>query len=463
MELHQEIFREGNHSVYRKAGGYARISTLLNQIRDEKGDILVLDNGDTFHGTYPVVETEGKALIPVLNALGIDGMTAHWDFAYGPKNLKELESKLDFPIIANNVYRKDNNKRIFEPYIIKEINGLKLGIIGIASNVVGDNMTPSFGEGLDFTLGKEELKELIPILKEKENVDLVIMLSHLGFPQEMQILSEVSGVDICLSGHTHNRLYEPEFVDDTIVIQSGSHGSFIGRLDLVVEDKKVIEFNHELVEVKESIEPDSEVEEIIKEQIKPYKEKLAEVVGETLRPLDRGQIIESTMDNFILKAILDSTGVDIAFSNGWRYGIPVVPGDITMNNLYNIVPTNPYITTVDISGKEIKKLIEQNIETTFSKNPYNHMGGYLKRTLGISIYFKLENPKGSRVQQIFFGDKKIDDEKNYKAAFITVQSVPEEYGSNREDTGIKMVDSLIEYLKKYSPLDIGLNNTYTLI
>ena len=169
------------------------------------------------------------------------------------------------------------------------------------------------------------------------------------------------------------------------------------------------------------------------------------------------------MDNFILKSILESTGADVAFSNGWRYGIPVVAGDITMNNLYNIVPTNPNIMTIDISGREIKQLIEQNIETTFSKNPYNHMGGYLKRTLGISVYFKLENPKGSRVQQIFFGDKKIEDKRIYKAAFITVQSVPKGYGEKREDTGIKMVDSLREYLKKHSPLDIGLNNTYIMI
>lgn len=462
LELHQELFREGNHNVYRKEGGYARISTLLNQIREE-GELLVLDNGDTFHGTYPVVETKGEILVPILNALKIDGMTAHWDFAYGPDKLKDLVSELDYPLIACNIYRKDNQKRFFEPYIVKEINGLKLGIIGIASNVVGANMEPSFSEGLEFTLGKKELIELIPVLKEKENVDLVIMLSHLGFPQEMQILSEISGVDVCLSGHTHNRIFKAEHMNDTIVIQSGSHGSFIGRLDLTIKEKKVIDYKHELIEVKESIVENKEVTELIENQMEPFRDKLSTAVGETLKPLDRGEVIESTMDNLILKAIRYSTGVEIAFSNGWRYGAPVVPGPITINDLYNIVPTNPYITMLDITGREIKELIEQNIETTFSKNPYEHMGGYLKRISGIHVYLKLENPKGSKLQEIFFNNRKIEDNKTYKVAFITVQAVPEKYGTNRENSDIKMVHSLKTYLNENSPIEIGLDKSYIFV
>ncbi len=136
---------------------------------------------------------------------------------------------------------------------------------------------------------------------------------------------------------------------------------------------------------------------------------------------------------------------------------------MTMNDLYNIVPTNPNITTVDITGKELKDLIEKNIESTFSKDPYKQMGGYLKRTLGINIYLKLENPKENKLQEIYFGDEKIEDDRIYKAAYITVQAIPAKYGKNRKNTKIKMVDSLEEYLKKNSPLDIGFKNTYTLI
>ncbi len=327
LDLHQEVFREGDHNIYRKAGGYARIATLIKEIRDEKGEILVLDNGDTFHGTYPVVETKGKAIVPVLKALEVDAMTAHWDFAYGPDNLKSLEKELGYPVLASNVYRTDNEQRMFAPYMIKEINGVKVGVIGIASNIVGANMPPNFSEGVRFTLGKEELKELVPVLREKENVDLVVLLSHLGFPQEMQLLSEVDGVDVCLSGHTHNRLYDPAIENNTIVIQSGSHGSFIGRLDLVVEDKKIVQYKHELIEVKEEIVPDEHIEKLIEEQLAPYKEMLSKVVGETLKPLDRAEVVESTMDNFILEAMLASTGAEMAFSNGWRYGVPVVPGE----------------------------------------------------------------------------------------------------------------------------------------
>lgn len=463
LELHQEIFREGNHNVYRRVGGYGRIATVIKKIREDKGEILVLDNGDTFHGTYPAVKTQGAALISILNELGIDAMTAHWDFAYGPARFKEIEKHLNYPVIANNVYYEDSKERMFSPYIIKEKNGLKLGIIGIASNIVDKTMPPSFSEGVFFTLGKDELPGIIKELKDEEDVDLVILLSHLGFPQEMQLLSEVKGIDICLSGHTHNRLYEPAFVDDTIVIQSGCHGSFVGSLDIEVNDKRIVKYNHELIEVEESIIPDEKTERLIEVQMSPYRFQLSKVVGETLKPLDRGENLETTMDNFILKSILNTTNADMAFSNGWRYGAPVIPGEILMNDLYNMVPTNPYISIVDIKGSEVKAMIEENIENTFAKDAYNQMGGYIKRALGITVYFKLENPKGNRVQKIFLGDKEIEMESDYKAGFITVQGVPKKYGKDRVMTKVKIIDSMIEYLDEKSPLDIELNNTFVLV
>jgi sulfur-oxidizing protein SoxB len=171
-------------------------------------------------------------LIPILNSLGLDAMAAHWEFAYGPATLKQRAAELSYPMLAINVYDQATKERLFPPYNVKEIGGLRIGLVGIASNIVDKTMPPSYSEGLQFTLGREELPPIIDVLRTQEKVDLVILISHLGFPQDMKLLSEVQGIDICLSGHTHNRLHRPVLQGQALVIQSGCHGSFLGRLDM---------------------------------------------------------------------------------------------------------------------------------------------------------------------------------------------------------------------------------------
>jgi len=229
-------------------------------------------------------------------------------------------------------------------------------------------------------------------------VDLIVLISHLGFPQECQLASDVDGVDVLLSAHTHNRLEKPFIVGDTIIIQSGCHGSFVGRLDLEV-DGGVRRFRHELIKVKG--EPDPDTEELVLKATEKDSDYLERVVGSTSTHLNRYTIMESTMDNILLKSIMATGEFDVAFSNGWRYGAPVPPGDIKVEDLWNIIPTNPPVSSVELTGREIWNMMEENIELTFSRNPYNQMGGYLKRFMGMEIYFKIENPPGARIQKIF--------------------------------------------------------------
>jgi S-sulfosulfanyl-L-cysteine sulfohydrolase len=206
-------------------------------------------------------------------------------------------------------------------------------------------------------LGKDELPPIIDLLRNKEKIDLIVLISHLGFTQDMKLLSEVQGIDVCLSGHTHNRLYKPVLSGKTIVIQSGCHGSFLGRLDLDVDGGQIVDYRHQLIEVEATIQPDPIVAELVKQALAPYKNELAEVVGETSTALNRGTTMETTMDNFLLQALLESTGAQLAFSNGWRYGAPIVPGQITLNDLYNIIPMNPPVSTVELTGEEIKEML----------------------------------------------------------------------------------------------------------
>lgn len=248
FDLHQEMFWQGDHAGYRPVGGYARIATLVKQIRAEsQGRVLFCDCGDTLHGTYPALKTHGQGLVPVLNSLGLDAMTAHWEFAYGPKVFNQRVAELNYPMLANNVYDKETKKPVYQSYAVKEIGGLRIGLVGIASNIVDKTMPPSYSEGIYFTLGKDELPPIIDRLRSQEKVDLIVLVSHLGFPQEMKLLSEVHGIDVCLSGHTHNRLYKPVLNGKTIVIQSGCHGSFLGRLDLEVEGGQIVDYRHRLM------------------------------------------------------------------------------------------------------------------------------------------------------------------------------------------------------------------------
>ncbi|MBK8595034.1 MAG: 5'-nucleotidase C-terminal domain-containing protein [Holophagales bacterium] len=464
FDLHQEVFWEGGRAVYRPAGGYARIAAVVKEVRAANpGGTLFCDCGDTFHGTYPVMETRGAALVPVLNALGLDAMTAHWEFAYGPGAFKELAAELSFPMLAMNVYDKETRARPFPPYRVVERGGCRVGLAGIASNIVDKTMPPSFSEGLEFTLGLDELPGIIDVLRTREKVDLVLLVSHLGLPQDLKLLSAVPGVDVCLSGHTHNRLFTPVLQGKTLVIQSGCHGSFLGRLDLEVDGGRIVEWRHELMEVKAGVRPDPEVDLLVRHTLAPWRDMLSEVVGETATALNRATMLESTMDNFLLQALLESTGAQLAFSNGWRFGAPIPAGEVTVNDLYNMIPMDPPVSTVELRGDEIVAMLEENLERTFGRDPYDQMGGYVKRSLGLNAFIKIENPPGQRVQQVFVGGDRLQSGRHYPTVFVTEQGVARKYGRNRQKHAERSIGALRAYLAKHRPLHAELRGTFVAV
>lgn len=464
LGLHPEVFIENGVEKYRNVGGYARIARIFNQVRQENPHgVLALDNGDTFHGTYPAVTSQGEALVPIMNQLGFDGMTGHWEFAYGPNQFNKLVSMLDYPMLAANIYHQDTNDRVFPAHIIVERAGLRIGVIGIAEHIVDKMMPAYFSEGTYFTLGNEELPGIIDQLRNQDKVDLVIVLSHFGFPQEAKLVSEVDGIDILLSGHTHNRLEKPVMINDTILMQSGCHGSFVGRLDLTFANGEIQHFKHQLIEVKEELTPDPIVENMVNSIMKPDRKMLDHVVGYTDIALNRNLQLETTMDNLLLEALLDASGTEIAFSNGWRYGAAIPSGKIRVNDLWNIIPTNPPVSIVELSGKEIMMMLEENLEHTFASDPYKQMGGYLKRSLGITMFVKLENPNGMRIQRLFIGDELVDENKSYPVSFVTVQGVPKKYGSNRRNLEIHAIDALRQYIEKNGTVSPKLRDTVKLV
>lgn len=443
LEPHPEVFRGAGGLRYQTCGGLARIASVFRQVRAERpGAVLALDNGDTFHGTYVAVQSQGGSMLPLMNALGFDAMTLHWEFAYGPARVRELAAGLDYPALAINCYEKDSGRLAFPPSRVVERAGLRIGIVGIASNIVDKGMPPSYSEGLRFALGNAELPGHIDRLRSSDKVDLVVVLSHLGFAQDAKLAAEVPGIDALISGHTHNRLYEPVWVGHTPIIQSGCHGSFVGRLDFSLNAGKVVDVRHRLIAIDESIDPDPEMAARVAEAVAPHRAFLGQVVGRAAAPLDRATSLEASMDNVLLDAIARAAGTRLAFSNGWRYGAPILPGEVTMAQLWNIVPTRPPVSTVELSGDELRAMLEANLERTYSGDPYCQMGGFVKRCKGLNLYFKMESPKGHRIEDLIVDGQPVLPGRRYHAAMLGVQGVPTKYGSARQQLDIVAIAAL---------------------
>jgi S-sulfosulfanyl-L-cysteine sulfohydrolase len=446
LEPHPELFRTGAQAEYRTAGGYARLLTIFKRVRRERnGAVIALDNGDTFHGTFHAVQSKGEALIEPVNLLGLEAWTVHWDFAYGPERMRALALKLNHPLLACNCYVKATGELAYPAFTVIERDNVRVGIVGIAATILDKTMPPKFSEGLRFTLGNEELPGHIRALRERAGVNLVVVLSHLGFPQDVKLASEVAGIDALLSGHTHNRMDEPLVVNGATIIQSGCHGSFVGRLDVELDGGQVGGIHPQLLPVDDSIPADPDMEGLIETIVSPHRQMLSKIVGQTSTALNRNTFLESTMDNLLLQAVAEAANTRIAFSNGWRYGAPITPGPVTVKDLWNIVPPNPPVSTVELTGQEMWDMIEDYLEHTLAPDPYQQMGGYVKRCLGLTLYVKLENPAGSRIQQCFIGDEELKRDEGYTAAFVTTQGVPDKYGRNRRDLELHAIDALKRY------------------
>ena len=463
IDSHNEVFYDLDGIQVRKAGGYARIKSVVDKIRSESKNSIFLDCGDTFHGTFITTQTAGNAILPVLNAMGIDAMTAHWDFAYTPSKLRDLAYRLNYPLLAANVYMYDKKKRVFDPYIIKEIDGMRIGIFGMACEHVVQGFPQKFSKGIYMSPEYKEIPIIASELRNKHKCNIVILLSHLGMPTDYEILSKTTGIDVCISGHTHNRLSGPIKAGNTLLIQSGCHGSFIGRLDLVIQNNRVVDYHHELITIDENIPKDSQIEALVQEAYKPYKKMLKTEVGRTKTLLCRDFALESTMDNFLLHSISHKTGRNLCFSHGWRYGAPIPEGAITNEDLFNIVPMNPNIINVDLKGYEIVEMLEDFINNTYSRNPFGQIGGYLPRAIGLKAYIKIENPHHYRIQKIYIDGKVLDADKTYLASYITEQGVPKHYGRNREDTKISAIDAMKDYLLDKGETEEKMYGTFTLI
>ncbi|WHX39965.1 bifunctional UDP-sugar hydrolase/5'-nucleotidase [Mesobacillus sp. AQ2] len=447
LYLHDELFWKNNQPELSKTGGLPRIAKYIKNLKSQKDNVLFLDGGDLFHGTLPLVASKGEAIIPALQKMELDGwVPGNWDFAYGKQQLSSLANALPFPAVACNVKEQDSNQSFLKPYMIKEMNGVKLGVIGLTYPYVDETMPESFSKGLSFSKGVEETRHCVEELKEK--VDLIVLLSHMGLPLDVELAALVEGIDIILSGHSHDRIEKPITVNGALVVQAGSSASFLGKLEINMEGGKMADYQYELIAIDESFSVDEEMEGIIADILEPYKKERDNVVGRTESTLHRMTLSEAPMDQLITDAYLHAfDDCNLAFSHGWRYGTPVQPGDITEYDLHTIIPTNPEMFTLEMSGKQLMNALEKNLEKVFSRDPFKQKGGYILRSSGLFMAFKPYNPEGNRIQKLLVGGEEFDLKKTYKVAGGGKQLF-KGAEANKTYQGVHAVDVIKQFLNE---------------
>jgi S-sulfosulfanyl-L-cysteine sulfohydrolase len=379
------------------------MATLIKAIRAERGDkVLLLDGGDTWQGSYTALQTKGADMVRIVNALKPDAMTAHWEFTYGAKRVEELVKQLEFPLLAGNVKEATWGDPVFQASAVFERGGLRIGVIGQAFPY-----TPVANPRYlipDWSFGIEEEKIAANVEKLRaDKVDLVVLLSHNGFDVDRKLAARVKGIDVILTGHTHDALPAPVRVGDTLLIAAGSHGKFLARLDLEVRDRRIHDYQFRLIPVlTEVIDPDPEITALILEAREPYRDKLDKVLGRTDSLLYRRGNFNGTFDDLICQALLAERDAEIALSPGFRWGSSLLPDqEITGDDLYNQTAiTYPAAYRSEMTGAYLKEVLEDVADNLFNPDPYYQQGGDMVRAGGLAYTLTVDKPAGQRISDM---------------------------------------------------------------
>ena len=406
--------------TYGRMGGLDRVATVLNSIRSERPDALLLDGGDTWQGSYTTHHTQGQDMVNVMNALKPDAMTSHWEFTLGIDRVTEIVENLDFPFLGANIFDNEWDEPAYEPYKMFERGGVKIAVIGQAFPYMPIANPGWMFPNLSFGVREERMIEVVDEVKGL-GAELVVLLSHNGFDVDRKLASRVNGIDVILTGHTHDDLPEPVLVGSTMLIASGSNGKFVTRLDLDVREGEVKGFSHKLIPIfSDVIAPDPYVRALIDEQRAPFANQLKEVLGTTDQELYRRGNFNGTWDDLLCNALIDEREADIALSPGFRWGPSLLPGqDITREDLFNATAMSyPEAYRTEMSGEFLHVILEDVADNLFNPDPYYQQGGDMVRVGGMGYSIDVLKPQGSRITDmtILKTGEKVEANKSYQVA-----------------------------------------------
>lgn len=406
--------------IYGRMGGLDRVATVLKRIRAERPSALLLDGGDTWQGSYTANQTKGQDMIKVMNALKPDAMTSHWEFTYGGDYIRKVIEDLPFPFLGANIFDKNWDEPAFEPMKMFEQNGVRIAVIGQAFPYMPIANPGWMFPDLSFGIREKRVQEVVDEARE-EGAELVVLLSHNGFDVDRKLASRVTGIDVILTGHTHDALPEPIKVGKTMLIASGSNGKFVSRLDLDVRGGRVKEFGYRLIPVfSDVITPDPDVAALIDEVRQPFKDELARILGKTDGPLYRRGNFNGSWDDLICDALISERDAEIALSPGFRWGPSLLPGqNITVEDLHNATAmTYPSAYRSQMTGATLKDILEDVSDNLFNPDPYYQQGGDMVRVGGMGYRIDVNAPAGERISNMthLSTDKPIDAAREYTVA-----------------------------------------------
>lgn len=407
--------------TYGRMGGMDRVATVVKAIRAERPAALVLDGGDTWQGSLTALRTDGRDMVKVMNALGVDAMTPHWEFTLGIDRVMEIiENELDFPFLGANIFDSEWDEPAFEPYRIFERNGVPVAVIGQAFPYMPIANPGWMFPDLSFGIREERVAHLVREVRDA-GAQLVVLLSHNGFDVDRKLAGRIDGIDVILAGHTHDALPEPVLVGRTHIIASGSHGKFTSRIDLDVSGGEVRELRHKLIPIfSDVIAPDPDMAALIEAERAPFNVELEEVLGQTESLLFRRGNFNGTWDDLICDALLSEREAEIALSPGFRWGASLIPGaDITREDIFNATAMSyPNAYRTEMTGEMLHLIMEDVADNLFNPDPYYQQGGDMVRVGGMGYRIDIGKPIGERITEMTLlkTGELIDPAKTYVVA-----------------------------------------------
>jgi sulfur-oxidizing protein SoxB len=405
---------------YGRVGGFAHLASLVKRLRASRPHALLLDGGDSWQGSATALWTKGADMIGAQKRLGVDLMTAHWEFTYGAERMKQAVEKELAPMefVAHNVRTVDFEDPVFKPYSLRSLNGVAVAIIGQAFPYTPIAHPRRFVEEWSFGIQEKRVQELVDEARGK-GAQAVVLLSHNGMDVDLKLASRVRGLDAILGGHTHDGVPAPVVVGRTLVTNAGSHGKFLAVLELDVKGSRVAGYRYRLLPVFANLlEEDRDMAAYVREVEAPYAEKLDEKLATTEGLLYRRGNFNGTWDQLIVDALRHEKNADLAFSPGFRWGTTLLPGEpITRRHLMDQTAiTYPYATLSELTGEQVKAIMEDVCDNLFNPDPYLQQGGDMVRVGGMTYACTPKEKIGRRISELRIGGKPMDAAKRYKVA-----------------------------------------------
>src|SRR6056300_398837 len=445
---------------YGRMGGLDRIATVVNAIRAERADAIVLGGGDTWQGSLPALRTNGQDMVDLFNALGVDAMTSHWEFTLGSDRVHEIvENSLQPAFLGANIFDAEWDEPVFDDYKLFERGGTMVAVIGQAFPYMPIAnpgwMFPEYSLGIR----DERMQEMVDEVRGM-GAECVVVLSHNGFDVDKKMASRVQGIDVILSGHTHDALPEPALVNETIIVASGSNGKFVSRVDLDVRDGRMMGFKHKLIPIfSDVITSDANMTALIDEQRAPYLDQLTEVVGQTDSLLYRRGNFNGTWDDLICDALIQEREADISMSPGVRWGPSILPGqNITREDIWNVTSmTYGKAYRSEMTGEFIHVILEDVADNLFNVDPYYQQGGDMVRIGGMGYRIDVSKPQGSRISEMTLlkTGEAIDPAKTY--VVVGWASV------NEGTEGPQIWDVVESHIRKQGTISVAPNNSVKVV